>query len=63
MYRDLQKGNPIEVDQIIGDLLARARGVDLPTPLLAAAYTHLSIYQGRVSANSTAPLETDRSQG
>ena len=45
MYRDLQKGSPVEADQIIGDLLARARDVEVPTPLLAAAYTHLSIYQ------------------
>jgi 2-dehydropantoate 2-reductase len=50
MYRDLQRGGPIEADQIIGDLLARARLVDVPTPLLAAAYTHLSIYQGRLSS-------------
>jgi 2-dehydropantoate 2-reductase len=50
MYRDLQKGNPIEADQIIGDLLARAQGVEVPTPLLAAAYTYLSIYQARVSS-------------
>jgi 2-dehydropantoate 2-reductase len=50
MYRDLQNGRPIEADQIIGDLLARARSVDVAIPLLAAAYTHLSIYQSRVSS-------------
>jgi 2-dehydropantoate 2-reductase len=50
MYRDLQKGSPIEADQIIGDLLARARRANVPTPLLAAAYTHLSVYQSRISA-------------
>jgi 2-dehydropantoate 2-reductase len=50
MYRDLQKGSPVEADQILGDLLVRARHVDVPTPLLAAAFTHLSIYQNRVSA-------------
>jgi 2-dehydropantoate 2-reductase len=49
MYRDLQGSRPIEADQIIGDLLARARSVDVPTPLLATAYTHLSIYQSRIS--------------
>ena len=49
MYRDLLKGSPIEADQIIGDLLARARAAQVPTPLLGAAYTHLSIYQERVS--------------
>jgi 2-dehydropantoate 2-reductase len=50
MYRDLQKGAPVEVDQILGDLLARARKANISTPLLAAAYTNLSIYQNRVSA-------------
>jgi len=51
MYRDLQEGHPIEADQIIGDLLARARRLGVPTPLLAAADTHLSIYQaGRVAS-------------
>ena len=25
MYRDMEKGRPIEADQIIGDLLARGR--------------------------------------
>ena len=45
MYRDMQAGLPVEVDQIIGDLLARARQAKIATPLLAAAFTHLSIYQ------------------
>ena len=49
MYRDLQQGRPIEADQIIGDLLAHARRVNVPTPLLAAAYSHLLIYQNKVS--------------
>ncbi len=50
MYRDLQKGRPIEADQIIGDLLARAKKAGVPTPLLAAAHANLSIYQGRIAA-------------
>jgi 2-dehydropantoate 2-reductase len=50
MYRDLQDGSTIEADQIIGDLLARARKVNIPAPLLTLAYTHLSIYQNRRSA-------------
>ncbi len=45
MYRDLKKNGPIEADEIIGDLLARARRAGIDTPLLAAAYVHLSIYQ------------------
>ena len=45
MFRDLQQGSPIEADQIIGDLLARGTNAGIPTPLLAAAYAHLSVYQ------------------
>lgn len=53
MYRDLSAQRPIEADQIVGDLLARARGASLSTPLLAAAYANLCIYQRRlVSAQS-----------
>jgi 2-dehydropantoate 2-reductase len=48
MYRDLLAGSPVEVDQILGDLLARARALGVATPLLAAAFTHLSVYQAQV---------------
>ncbi len=48
MYRDLQSGRRLEADQIIGDLLARARSTDLETPLPAAAYAHLCVYQNRL---------------
>jgi 2-dehydropantoate 2-reductase len=50
MYRDLQDGSAIEADQIIGDLLVRAQKANIPAPLLALAYIHLSIYQNRRSA-------------
>jgi 2-dehydropantoate 2-reductase len=49
MYRDLEKGAPIEGDQIIGDLLRRGQEAGLATPLLAAAYAHLSVYQNKVA--------------
>ena len=49
MFRDLQQGGPIEADQIIGDLLARGTQAGVATPLLAAAYTHLCVYQGRLA--------------
>jgi 2-dehydropantoate 2-reductase len=48
MYRDLQKGNPVEADQIIGDLTVRAHRAQVTVPLLAAAFTRLSIYQNRI---------------
>jgi 2-dehydropantoate 2-reductase len=51
MYRDLQKGGKIEADQIVGDLLVRGQKAGLSTPLLAAAYTNLSVYQNRLPAS------------
>jgi 2-dehydropantoate 2-reductase len=53
MYRDLQKDGPVEADQIVGDLLARAAKAELSTPLLAAAYASLSIYQQRQAGAAT----------
>lgn len=45
MYRDLQAGQRVEVDQILGDLLARGNAVGLDSPLLAAAVANLGVYQ------------------
>lgn len=50
MYRDLEQGHPIEADQIVGDLLARAARAGIATPLLAASYANLSVYQNRLKA-------------
>jgi len=47
MYRDLQAGNDVEADQILGDLVERAHAAGVATPLLATAYTHLKVYQAR----------------
>ncbi|MDB5401701.1 MAG: apbA, partial [Rhodopila sp.] len=51
MYRDLQKGSPVEAEQILGDLLHRGQSLGVDTPLLAAAFTHLSIYQAERAAS------------
>jgi 2-dehydropantoate 2-reductase len=45
MYRDLIRGQPIEADQIIGDLVKRAGALGVAAPLLALAFTHLCVYQ------------------
>jgi 2-dehydropantoate 2-reductase len=45
MYRDLVQGLPIEADQIIGDLVARAAALGVPAPLLAATFTNLRVYE------------------
>jgi 2-dehydropantoate 2-reductase len=50
MYRDLQAGNAVEAEQIVGDLLARGRKAGLDLPLLGAAFTNLMVYQNRISA-------------
>jgi 2-dehydropantoate 2-reductase len=50
MYRDLQRGAPVEADHIVGDMLVRGREAGIATPLLAAAYTNLAIYQTRIAA-------------
>ena len=49
MFRDLQQGSPIEADQIIGDLIERGGKAGIATPLLAAAYAHMSVYQRRLA--------------
>jgi 2-dehydropantoate 2-reductase len=45
MYRDLQSGRQVEAENIIGDLVRRGRNASIDTPLLSAAYAHLSVYQ------------------
>ena len=51
MYRDLTQGFPVEGEQIIGDLVIRARDAGVAVPLVAAARTHLSVYQNRLDAD------------
>ena len=49
MYRDLQSGRQVEAETIIGDLVRRGRAAAIETPLLAAAYAHLCVYQSRLA--------------
>jgi 2-dehydropantoate 2-reductase len=48
MYRDLQEGKQVEAENIIGDLVRRGEIALIGTPLLAAAYAHLAVYQGKL---------------
>ena len=43
MYRDLAKGASVEADQILGDLLERAK--EVKAPLVGAAYVQLKVYE------------------
>ncbi|HKP22263.1 MAG TPA: ketopantoate reductase C-terminal domain-containing protein, partial [Dongiaceae bacterium] len=44
MFRDIQGGGRIEGGHIVGDLLRRARGLGVATPLLRIANVHLQAY-------------------
>jgi len=50
MYRDMKGGHRVEADQIIGDLVMRAAGKGIATPLLSAALTRLKVYEERQAA-------------
>ena len=50
MYRDIQRGRPIEVEAIIGDLVRRSQKSSITAPLLSVAYIHLLVYQNRVAS-------------
>lgn len=52
MYRDLTKNAPVEVDQILGDLLERGRKFAVTAPLLEAACVNLRIHQARLSVSN-----------
>jgi 2-dehydropantoate 2-reductase len=45
MYRDLNKGAPVEADTILGDLIERGQKHNVSAPILRAAFASLSIYQ------------------
>jgi 2-dehydropantoate 2-reductase len=47
MYRDMKSAYRVEADQIIGDLVMRAAGKGIATPLLSAALTRLKVYEER----------------
>ncbi|CDM23703.1 2-dehydropantoate 2-reductase [Castellaniella defragrans 65Phen] len=45
MYRDRQAGGPVEVEQILGDLVERADAQRIDVPLLRAAAVSLRVYE------------------
>jgi 2-dehydropantoate 2-reductase len=45
MMRDVEAGNAIEADHVVGDLLKRKKGGDYP--MLTVAYAHLKAYEVR----------------
>jgi 2-dehydropantoate 2-reductase len=51
MYRDLQRGAPVEVDTILGDLLEHGRSHQVDTPLLHAGCVRLRVYQNTLKSS------------
>lgn len=49
MRQDLEAGRRTEADAILGDMLHRARGFGIETPLLRAAYCHLQVHENRLA--------------
>ena len=50
MRRDLEAGNRVEADHILGWMLDRARAHGLDDALLRAAYTHVKVYEAQREA-------------
>lgn len=47
MLRDIEAGSQTEADHVLGDLIERAGGFGVATPLLRLAYCHLGTYAAR----------------
>lgn len=47
MLRDIERGGPTEGEHILGDMVQRAEGAGLPTPLLRLARCHVAAYDAR----------------
>jgi 2-dehydropantoate 2-reductase len=50
MLRDVERGNPVEADHIVGFMLERAREHGVDDVILALAFAHLKTYEARRAA-------------
>ena len=55
MLRDVEAGNAVEADHVVGWMLERAGRHGLSDPLLSLAYTHLKTYEARRAAGRQLP--------
>jgi len=62
MLRDVEAGNAVEADHVVGWMLDRARRHGLNDSLLSLAYTHLKTYEARRAAGRQLPT-IDPAQG
>lgn len=50
MLRDVERGNPVEADHIVGFMLERARAHGIDDGILSLAFAHLKTYEARRAA-------------
>jgi 2-dehydropantoate 2-reductase len=50
MYRDLRQGRLVEVETVLGDLIAEGRKTGVQTPLLDAATVALRVHNANRAA-------------
>jgi len=50
MFRDQQRGYPVEADHILGDFLVRGAAHGVDAPLLRATYAQMSVYANSLAA-------------
>jgi 2-dehydropantoate 2-reductase len=51
VLRDIERGAQTEGEHVLGDMVARARNLDVETPILNLARTHVAAYEiGRTRA-------------
>ena len=50
MLRDVERGNPVEADHIVGFMRERARGHGIDDAILSLAFAHLKTYEARRAA-------------
>ena len=58
MLRDIEAGNRIEADHIVGYMLEKARAAGLDAALLDVAYTHVKSYENRRAAGRLPAIAT-----
>jgi len=52
MRRDLEARQRTEGEAVLGDMLRRARALDIPAPVLRFAVCHLQVHENRLAARS-----------
>lgn len=60
MLRDLESGGRVEADHVLGDMITRGAALNISTPLLRIAYTHLKAYEARQARTNSARSEAQR---